>query len=242
MPAAPRIRIVSWNIQFGVAVASAVELLRDHPDLRDADALLLQEMDRPGVERIAHELRMHWSYESACVHPKSGRDFGNAVLTRGAQYEPRVVELPHRSRWQGTPRVAVGTRTVVDGTELGLWSVHTEVPTLGPRKRRDQFRTTAAAAIRHSPARMVVGGDFNTATARSVAALSDVMSAADSVRVSADAGHSLVRARRRLTLDHLFARGLTPLSSGAVDAAGASDHRALWAELRVAEPSEVPTG
>lgn len=233
------ITVISWNIQFGIAVDAAINALTSTTHLRGADVVLLQEMDSAGAARIAAALDMDHYFEAACTHPKSGREFGNAVLSRGPISNHRVVDLPHQSRWQGTPRIAVGADTMLRGTPVGLWSVHTEVPTLGARKRRAQFQRTAEAAAEHSPGCYLVGGDFNTPTARSIARLSDSMRHLGARHISETSGHSLVRARRRLTLDHLFAQGLVESRCGTVEVPGASDHRALWAEVRLSEPGDA---
>src|SRR5262249_26219886 len=50
------LRIVTFNIQFSRAIDRAATLLEDHPHMRDADIILLQEMDAPGVETLAKDL------------------------------------------------------------------------------------------------------------------------------------------------------------------------------------------
>ena len=48
-----KIRVVSWNIQYGIDIETAVDVLLTHPDLRDADVICLQEMDEEGTKEIA---------------------------------------------------------------------------------------------------------------------------------------------------------------------------------------------
>ena len=77
------VRVVTFNVRYALAVDKAIEALREDEDLRSADLVMLQEMDAPGVERIARALGMSWVYYPAAVHPGGGKDFGNAVLVRG---------------------------------------------------------------------------------------------------------------------------------------------------------------
>ena len=72
------IRVVSFNVKF----AEPIAVFRDTPALREPDILALQEMDAPGTERIARALEMNSIFFPAAIHPKTGRDFGNALLSR----------------------------------------------------------------------------------------------------------------------------------------------------------------
>ena len=75
------LRVVSFNVKFAVKVDEAIAVLRDTPALREPDILALQEMDAEGTERIARALEMNSIFFPAAIHPKTGRDFGNALLS-----------------------------------------------------------------------------------------------------------------------------------------------------------------
>src|SRR6185436_4014363 len=80
--AARRLRLVTFNTKFALQTDSAIALLTSTPELRDADILALQETDAPATERIARALGMAWVYYPSLRHPRTGRDFGNALLSR----------------------------------------------------------------------------------------------------------------------------------------------------------------
>ena len=50
------IKLVSFNIEFGIKLEEAIEELQTSENLRDADIILLQEMDEVGTETIAQTL------------------------------------------------------------------------------------------------------------------------------------------------------------------------------------------
>jgi endonuclease/exonuclease/phosphatase family metal-dependent hydrolase len=227
------LKVVSWNIQFGIDVDGAITELREVRPLMDADVVLLQEMDSTGVERLADALDMHRAYASACIHPKSGREFGNAILSATPLHDVRVVDLPHQASIQGTPRLALGARARVGTTDIEVWSVHTEVTTMRWWKRAEQFDAVAAAVGASDADRLLVGGDFNTATDRSITGLTERMATIGANRITTQAGHSLRRVRRRFTLDHIFTRGITTIDVGACADTLASDHAPIWADLRL---------
>lgn len=56
------LRVVCWNIEFGLRPDIAARELTEHEDLAGADVVLLQEMDRPGSELIADTLGFDHAY------------------------------------------------------------------------------------------------------------------------------------------------------------------------------------
>jgi len=102
------IKVVSYNLRYGREIDAAIEVLAGSPELAGADVILLQEMDALGVELIAHALGCSYVYYPAALR-RSGRDFGNAVLTRGRIVEDRKVLLPHKNPINRQQRIGVRT-------------------------------------------------------------------------------------------------------------------------------------
>lgn len=227
------IRVVTWNIQFGIAAEAAANSLISHKALNGADILLLQEMDEAGTALIAERVGLSYVFAAASTHPKSGRDFGNAILSPWPLDDAAVVDLPHKSSVQGQPRIAVRATASIGPHEVDTFSVHTEVPTLRSSKRMEQFATVATAAAVWNSNMLLIGGDFNTVTRRGIEAMVERLETIGVTRVSTDAGTTLRRGGREFTLDHVFARGLPPLDSGVVAGLEASDHRPLWARFQL---------
>ena len=228
--------VVTWNIKFGLDVPGAISALTEVDELRGASIICLQEMDEVGTRSIAEALGYRWRFESATVHPQTGRDFGNAILVPGhlERYDP--VPLPHDTGRQITPRLAVWASTTVNGRSIDVGSIHSETPVLALKRRIEQFATVAMGPGDTGVGPLLVGGDFNTASKRSIDALTTSMHSAGFTRLSTDAGWTLERARKRFTLDHFFGRGLMVRSSGAIRDLAASDHAPLWVRLRFLDP------
>ncbi len=234
-PAAP-LRVVTFNIAYGLEVDRAIEVLRESEPLRHPDILALQEMDAPGTERIARALGMNAVYFPSGIHPKHGRDFGCAILSPWPLEEPRKVVLPHAARGTGLRRSAVGAVVVRGEQRIRAYSVHLPSPlAVSGGSRRDELRVLAADAAT-SAVPVVIAGDFNSH---------------DKVEELANAGFAWVTrdvgrtARFRLlgiglaglAYDHVLAKGLRPVdepgATGVVaDNRGASDHDPVWAVLR----------
>ncbi|MGI9642371.1 MAG: endonuclease/exonuclease/phosphatase family protein [Acidimicrobiia bacterium] len=224
--------VVSWNIKFGIDIDGAIAAFSEVDELRGASIILLQEMDEPGTAAIAEALGYNWKFTSATAHPQTGRDFGNAILAPGHLGRYEVAPLPHDTGRQITPRIVVWATTTVHGRSIAVGSAHTETPVLALKRRIEQFAAVARGPGETRTEPLLVGGDFNTASKRSVATLTTAMDSVGLTRLSADAGWTMQRATRRFTLDHLFGRGFEVEDSGTVPGLAASDHSPLWVRLR----------
>lgn len=221
-PRGDTLRVVTFNIAFARRVDGAIELLSTEPALRGADVLLLQEMDAGGTRRIAEALGMGYVYYPAVSHHRTGRDFGNAVLSRWPIVEDAKIVLPHRSRYAGTQRTATAATLQVGDERVRVYSVHLgTVADVGPGARREQLRAVLADAEAYP--RVVIGGDLNDAAVAGVAR---------------DAGYGWPTERGPRTMrlgrvDHVFLRGLASPDAAAAgtvaDTRGVSDHRPVWA-------------
>ena len=234
-PAAP-LRVVTFNIEYGIEIDRALQALRESEPLRDPDILSLQEMDAPGTERIAKALGLNAVYFPSGVHPKHHRDFGCALLSPWPLEQPRKVVLPHGARGSGLRRSAVTAVVVRGERRITAYCVHLPSPlAVSGGSRRDELRVLAADAAAASEP-VVIAGDFNSH---------------DKVEELAKAGFTWVTrdvgptARFRLlgipiaglSYDHVLVKGLQlvaePASMGVIkDNRGASDHDPVWAVLR----------
>jgi endonuclease/exonuclease/phosphatase family metal-dependent hydrolase len=217
------LRLVTFNLRFSREIDRAAALFQAEPQLRQADVVTLQEMDAPGVERLARALGYDYVYYPAAFHPTGRKDFGNAVLVRGRILDDHKVTLPYPSRSRGLQRIAVAADVEVSGRRLRVYSVHLETPTeIWPWQRRAQMAAVLDDA-RTAPA-VVIAGDFNDR---------DVVGP-----LMEKSGYGWVSQGARRTVgpfawDHVFTRGLPgPARCGVVlDNRQASDHRPVWAEL-----------
>jgi hypothetical protein len=75
------VRVVTFNIEYGLRTPAAIDALKAHAALRDPDVLLLQEMDAPGVAAVAEALALNYAYYPSSRTPKTHRDVGTAVLS-----------------------------------------------------------------------------------------------------------------------------------------------------------------
>ncbi|HVJ14463.1 MAG TPA: endonuclease/exonuclease/phosphatase family protein [Polyangiaceae bacterium] len=214
--------VVTLNIKFARRVDRAAELFDQVAALRRADVVCLQEMDQPGTRALAAHLQMAYVYYPATVHPKTSRDFGNAVLSRWPILRDWKVRLPHAGFFDGSQRTATCASVQVPVERVDVCSLHfaTQVELL-PGDRRDQARAVVES-LGAIPARVVVAGDLNSH------ALGSVFS-----REAFDWPTKGIGATRSLfSIDHIFTRGFAVERVGKVeDTRGATDHAAVWAKL-----------
>lgn len=217
------VRVVNWNVAYAREVDGAIEQLRNHPDLRGADIVLLQEMDAPGAEKIARALDLNWVYYPASVTPKTWRDFGNAVLSRFPIEADGKLLLPHLGRVMNQARASTWARIRVGGEAWRVYSLHLGSPLgLSGGKRADQADVVGRDAASAGEDALLVGGDFNShAAAGRVAALGFDW---PTRTIGGTAGS--------YGFDHLLTRGFRYAHSGiARGIRGVSDHRPVWTLL-----------
>jgi endonuclease/exonuclease/phosphatase family metal-dependent hydrolase len=218
--------VVTFNIRFAREIDRATELFLKDPRLRDATVIALQEMDHAGTETLARALGYDYVYYPAAVHPRTGHEFGNAVLSRATITADRKLILPHKSGLNGMQRAAVAADLALAQGPVRVYSVHLGTPAeMTPAARVDQAQAIVEDATSF-PGAVVVAGDFNNRDL-----VSRVFGNAGFVWVSRDLGGTL----SFLSWDHVFARGLAaPIPAGrgiVADNNGASDHLPVWAEL-----------
>ncbi len=223
------LRLVTFNIQFGRRLERVIELLQLIWSTTGPDIVTLQEVDNEQVDHVAHVLEMSYVYYPAVVHPKTGRNYGNAVLSRWPIVDDRKVILPHHGRWRDSQRAATAATILVGDDTVRVYSVHlSTMAELTPLSRREQARTVLTDAARYR--RVVVGGDMNgIGVGEEFVACGFLWSTRDN-----EPTHHI------FTWDHIFLKGLAlkdSTSTGVVSqGSGVSDHLPVWAIARLGLP------
>ena len=229
LPAAPppsmwrdTILVVSFNVENSQEVDSAIAVLTSEPAVRTADIVLLQEVDEHAARIVSATLGMGFVYYPAILRKATGRNFGNAVLSRWPLVDDRKLILPHLAVFGRTQRIATAVTVRVGSTPIRVYSVHLATPpNLALRERGDQMRAILRDAAPYP--HVVIGGDLNS---RGLGRLASEQGFAWPTR---DGPRTVLFGR----WDHIFFKGLVPPDSGAsgtvLDNRGASDHLPVWA-------------
>jgi endonuclease/exonuclease/phosphatase family metal-dependent hydrolase len=228
----PAVRVVSFNIQFSVHVDRAIEQLRSDETLRDADVLLLQEMNAEGAAAIADALGFHHVYYPATRRGTEG--YGNAVVSRWPIVEDHKILLPHLSPENGQRRAAVAALLDTPFGRMAAVSVHAETVFLPLQGRIEQLAAVLRDVEAHygtSGIPVVVGGDFNTPEewgAEQVRGLFTMHGFRHATRrIGPTADYFFFQ---RVMNDYVFVRDLNVESAG-VEETHASDHGPVYVEL-----------
>jgi endonuclease/exonuclease/phosphatase family metal-dependent hydrolase len=171
-------RIVHWNIFKGIALDEIAAALGEHPALRGADLILLNECDigmaRSGNRHVAAELasrlHLHWAFAPNYLELTKGIDedllapgenelglHGVAILSRAAPQALQACPLPESFDAFAFHEKRYGRRTALLATFAGGWlvaSAHLEVRGT-PRGRARQMEALLAlieALVRESAA------------------------------------------------------------------------------------------
>ena len=221
------LRVVTYNVQYARHVDRAIAVLTSRLPLRDADIVTLQEMDAPGTEQIARALGMAYVYYPAGIHPKTGRELGNAILSRWPIVQDMKLVLPHLGRMRHAGRIATAATLLIGDLTVRVYSLHLGTPAdIMPEERRDQVRAVLADAAHYD--RVVVGGDMNSR---------GIGKEFQSVGFLWSTEHNHFTTAI-FNWDHIFFKGFTR-PPGAVtgvvrDTLRASDHDPVWAVARLA--------
>ena len=218
------LRLVTFNIKYARRIDEAIGVLTTDEVLRDADVVLLQEMDGAGTARIASALGMAYVYYPATFHLRSKRDFGNAILSRWPIVADSRLVLPHHSHTTLTQRTATAATIRVGHRLIRVYSAHLgTLGDIGPGERRNQLEQVIRDAMPFPY--VIIGGDMNSAGVGPVAR---------------QHGFTWITARNARTTimgrwDHFFTRGFEIVGEAptgvSVTSRVASDHRAVWSVL-----------
>lgn len=223
--------MASYNIWFGEDIELALSEMREIQSQKELDILLLQEMDEAGTERIARELHLNYVYFPAAIEPTYGKNFGNAIVSRWPILDAQKLILPHKSLSNRMNRIATRATIRVHGTDILVYSIHTESIFTLPSFRKDQY-TAVLNDIEPEATFVIVGGDFNSFTEADVREIEEFHQQAGFTRVSEDSGDTLVKYGIGIASDHIFAKGFVVEEAGKLAEATASDHLPIWVKLK----------
>jgi len=190
-PDPARVRAVHWNLEHGNEYARIERALLTHPELRDADLLLLDEVDlgmarsgnRDVAADLARALGLHGVFGALFLELTPGRDddlrfaarranqeslFGVAVLSRWPITAARVVDLPSPERIQFDVERMVGRHVGLvaevarPGAPFVAVAAHLEVHRT--RAHRAAQVRVLAGAMNAERRPVVLAGDFNSHT------------------------------------------------------------------------------
>ena len=225
-----KIKLVSWNIPIADDLAPAIRELQQVERLQNADFLLLQEMDEARADEIARTLGYNYVYYPVSVNLKTGRNFGNAILSRWPLSRPEKILLPYESPTNRQIRAVITAVADVAGRQIALYSVHNETAVLSSSKRLQQT-DTIVTQIGEGADIVIAGGDFNAISQVGVAALEERFATVGMERVPT--GATVIRLGQGFPADHIFLRGGEIVAGGAWAGTEASDHFPVWVEMLV---------
>jgi endonuclease/exonuclease/phosphatase family metal-dependent hydrolase len=223
------ITVVSYNIRYGLKLPEAVQDLERGP-LQNADLLLLQEMDEAGTAQLAEQLSFNYIYFPSAVHPRSGRNFGNAILSKWPIAAAEKLLLPHHSWLSGIARTAAKATITIGPQIVQVYSVHNEYFLASQEQRQDQLNAILDD-IDPEAELVILGGDFNTFGANGVGEFTLRMAEAGLERTHPGYDPTVAKLFVKATTDHIFVKGFAVQAAGTETEINGSDHYPIWAQL-----------
>lgn len=190
-PAAGPVRVIAWNIERGMRVDGIISLLREHPQLRDADVLLLSEVDwgmartqnRRIVRDIASALGMNYAFAPCYLALSKGAGVerqaegenaeslhGNAVLSRCPLQHAHSLALPNgKDKMKGAEKRIGSQRALIADIEhpTGMFravSLHLDAHSSQAHRCLQMKQVLDHLETLQPKLPVLIGGDWNTTT------------------------------------------------------------------------------
>jgi endonuclease/exonuclease/phosphatase family metal-dependent hydrolase len=224
-----RLRVVSWNLHYGQELKQIIETLETSDELRDADILLLQELNSEGAEALAQELHYDYVYYPAAMDRERQKEYGNAILSKWPLRDERKLVLPNSLPGWLEDRNAARATTTVDGRDILLYSAHLDTVWMDPQ---GEF---LGKEISQHPEMAILGGDFNSWRSASIASLQRALKGAGMQRLAEGTGYTFSLLGLPLTLDHIFTAEGLDYRAGVLRQTEASDHLPVWADIIIGD-------
>jgi endonuclease/exonuclease/phosphatase family metal-dependent hydrolase len=224
-----RLRVVSWNLHYGEELEQIIKTLEASPELMGADILLLQELDKEGVEELARALHYNYVYFPAAFHRERRKEYGNAILSKWPLRDGKKIVLPNSLPGWLEDRNAARAITTVDGRDILLYSAHLDTAWMEPQ---GEF---LGEEISQHPGAGILGGDFNTWRSSSISRLERALNGAGLERLAQGTGYTFRLFGLPLALDHIFAAEGLDYQAGVLRQTEASDHYPVWADIIIGD-------
>ncbi len=224
-----KLRVVTFNTKHSENRDQIIKLLGQTEELYGADVILLQEADEESTRKIAKDLKYNFSYIPSAIHPKTGKNFGNAILSKWDIVDTEKIVLPETGRYNGLQRSVLKSLIKFNGSNLQVYNVHfSTVFQLSSKNRYKQFERVFDDAVK-SQYPTIVAGDFND---------KDIAEAALTYNFDWPT-KNIGGTTYIFSWDHIVTKNFqlaTEISTGIVsDNLESSDHKPVWAEFTLAD-------
>jgi endonuclease/exonuclease/phosphatase family metal-dependent hydrolase len=246
-----RVRICSWNIQFGERLHLVLDAVTNEESFKEVDVLALQEASvhdgAADAAIIAQHLGPDFDHFQATAQRRRGLEQANALIWRRSSFDcvdaPEVVPLPESAPIDlGPPErmllrvIPPQTRMAVRAEAAGMrvYVVHLDV--VGFAHKLEQFRAVLADMEQRNPVPLtVVAGDLNTfgpVRPHLWRRLAREAERAHLVNLTADVKRTHWTGQK---LDAIYASSRVPFTHSAWTAGlAASDHLPVFADIQAA--------
>jgi len=231
------IKVVSYNIEESKNIDQAIWELRNTDELVNSDILLLQEMDENGVLKIADSLDMNYVYFPISNYKKDNRNVGNAVLANRIIGKTKKTILPNEPFIGKGRRMSCSAVLLIENKEVSIHSIHLETIVMRRKKRVEQLQfildaiNDESSNIKH----FIIGGDFNTMFDKDIFAMNEILvnngfnSNSENIGKTGTVPFDVIEPQ----LDHIYSKGFQFIDKGKCSACEASDHKPIWAIIKI---------
>ena len=222
------ISVLNWNIYKGQKENWDEDL---HRLIEDKDIVFLQEASlTDDLQEILKGQGMFWRLNNAFTY--KGDETG--VMTASKTRPLNTSGLRHIEPLIRTPKTILISRYQLSDTSKTLLvaNIHGINFTLGVDAYKEQLEEMQGILAKHRGP-LIVAGDFNNWSSERTAIMNEMADRLQLNRLECRSGKQTTVLGN--SIDHIFYRGLEPLSSAALQVTS-SDHNPITVQFRVADP------
>lgn len=247
---ATSLRIATFNVECAPNPERIAEAINANDNLRNADILLLQEIEchghekKPRAETIAELTGFDCLYAPARHAGKDGTH-GLAILSKRALGDIRLMPLMFQNLvFRSRERIGIAC-TIEIGKELvKIYNIHLDTR-INAAERLRQMKPVLEDMLHTPTDKVIVAGDFNTVPIRWIKNVIPIWYAGQRKTFdhflgclgfenhAPQNGCTMRRGAVRFRLDSIYARGFERSASGIENGVDVSDHLPLWADLKL---------
>ena len=244
------IKVATFNVHFGKRTEKIVKAIQENENLSQVDVLLLQEIEVRAREekeracRIADGLGMYWVYAPA-RRINDVDTHGLAILSKYPILNYEVIQLEFfKLLRKSRTRIALNAEIQVGDEKVLVSNVHLDT-TLNFAARASQIYSLIKRLKEHHVQKIIVGGDLNTLPFRffmnsfpyyyenQTHKMYNFLREHGFESLMQKVEYTLKQGPLKWSLDAIYTRGLHMTHFGVERAVNVSDHKPVWADIRL---------
>ncbi|GAC1413123.1 MAG: hypothetical protein NVSMB66_4240 [Candidatus Doudnabacteria bacterium] len=249
-----KIRVATFNVFYGNEPQKIAQAIKDNPNLKEVDIMLLQEVEahadelKERAQSIADELGLFCVYSPARASGKETKlngTHGLAILSKFPIKEFEAIPLKKFNlRYNSRTRIALNAIIEVEHQLIQVCNVHLDLR-INIKERTEQIEGLIKKLNDHQITKIIMGGDFNTVPLYWAARMFPIFYSPQKRKFNAfvsksgfqtthgKIGYTMHQRLIKFSLDSIYTKGLNYGAFGVERSLYVSDHKPVWVDIEL---------